>query len=46
MHRRPAGVCVREPVVSPGIYTGFGEAFQALLAGGQRGHRGRPNFGP
>src|ERR1035441_10350062 len=41
MHRWPESIRLREPRVSRGIYSRAREAFQALLAGRQPGHRGR-----
>src|SRR5271166_7039511 len=41
MHRWPQSLRLREPRVSRGIYSRSREAFEALLAGRQPGHRSR-----
>src|ERR1035441_3593441 len=43
MHRRPESLRLREPSVSWGIHSRAREAFEALLARRQLGHRRRPD---
>src|SRR5271157_1327416 len=43
LHRRTESLRLREPCVPRGIYARSREAFQALFARRQPGHRGRPD---